>query len=75
MLRRKRDHYSQNKIIHTNGNKENLWFIINRMTLIQKKKVDGTAFMSRKSFDKPNLKVDLNLIIMCALCTIREICD
>mgnify|MGYP002803558199 CR=1 FL=1 len=36
MLRQQRDDYGQNKIIHTNGGKENL-FIINRMILIQKK--------------------------------------
>ena len=34
MLRRQRDRYYQNKIIHTNGSKENLLFIINRMILI-----------------------------------------
>ena len=39
MLRRQRDHDDQNKIIHTNGSKENLLFIINRMILIQKKKL------------------------------------
>ena len=39
MLRRQRDHDDQNKIIHTNGSKENLLFIIYRMILIQKKKL------------------------------------
>ena len=34
MLGRQGDHYAQNKIIHTNGSKENLLFIINRMILI-----------------------------------------
>ena len=31
--------------------------------------------MSRESFNKPNLKWDLNRINMRVLCTIREICD
>ena len=55
MLRRQRDHYGQNKIILTNGNKENLLFIVNGIILIQKKKL-MTTLMSRMSFTEPNLK-------------------
>ena len=39
MIRRQRDRYGQNKIIHRNGSKENLLFIINRMILTQKNKL------------------------------------
>ena len=74
MLRRQRDHYGQNKNIHANGSRENLLFIINRMILIQKKKLT-TQPLCRRSFNKPNLKWDLNWLIMRALCTIRAICD
>ena len=58
MIRRQRNDYGQNRIIHTNGSKENLLFIINRMTLTQKKKL-MTALTSRKSFAKPNLNKTL----------------
>ena len=43
MIRRQRDDYDQNKIIHIKGTKENLSFIISRMILIQKKKVMAQA--------------------------------
>ena len=56
MPRQQCDRYSQNKNIHTNGNKENLLFNT-------EKEVNDTAFMSRNSFNKLNLKWDLNQII------------
>ena len=39
MIRRQREHCGQNKIIHINGAKENLSFIIIHMILTQKKKL------------------------------------
>ena len=74
MLRRQRDHYGQNKIIHTNSNKKKLVVYYQSYDVNTEKEVNTTAFMSRESFNKPNLKWDLNRINMRVLCT-REICD
>ena len=47
MLRRQRDQYGQNKIIHINGNKENLLFIINHMILIRIKKLMTQPYVEK----------------------------
>ena len=41
MLRRQRDHYGQNKILHRNGSKENFLFIIQSYDFNTEKEVDA----------------------------------